>query len=436
LETTENTSQERPDADSQAGTQTLTPPAPNAAGPPIWVEPDLEFIRALGRHGADSLKQCFQCGTCSGTCTITPDEMAMPSKEIAWAAWGMKDRLLRDPDIWLCYQCNDCSSRCPRGVRPGDVLGAIRQEVVTHYAFPRFLGRWINEPQSILVILSIPMVLLTLALYLRGPIEEALGLGPKLEGRIVYAYSSIFPHWLLNSFFGFFALLALIAMIISVRRFWKGIHSFAEEEGRAAPVKPLGASIGSVLKSVFRHDKFSLCENAHIRFWSHACVFFGFLALTAVTLWVITLQINPLARGDFLYPFGFWNPWKLLANAGGLSLLVGLFLIMKYRLLKDPGLAGRRLAGAGSYFDWMLISTLLLVVFTGFFTEALHFIRLEPHRHVVYFFHLVFVFVLLIYLPYSKFAHIVYRTVAQVFAEHTGREFGVPRSPNPGGKKK
>ena len=67
---------------------------------------------------------------------------------------------------------------------------------------------------------------------------------------------------------------------------------------------------------------------------------------------------------------------------------------------------------------------LLLVVCTGFFTEVLHYLRLEPHRHIIYFAHLVFVCALLLYLPYSKFAHLIYRTTAMVYAEYTGREMG------------
>jgi len=314
---------------------------------------------------------------------------------------------------------------CPRNVRPGDVMGAIRRECVVHYAFPGFLGRWVNQPHCIPLLLGIPIALLSLALFLKEPIEQALGLDAEIGPRIVYSYSSIFPHWLLNSFFGFFSLLALFAVVVSVRRFWRAMKCFAEEQGGYEPVKGLVPSIVAVCKSVFRHDKFALCENARSRFWSHSLVFFGFLALCVVTLWVITAKHNPLVQGEFIYPFGFWNPWKILANIGGLALVVGCFLIMMYRLLKDPGLAGRRLAGAGSYFDWALISTLLLVVFTGFFTEALHFVRLEPHRHIAYFTHLVFVFALLMYLPYSKFAHVIYRATAQVFAEHTGRKFGM-----------
>jgi quinone-modifying oxidoreductase subunit QmoC len=392
--------------------------APVKHCPPVAIEPDLAFIRALNERGGDSLKKCFQCGTCSATCALAPDDEPFPRKEMAWAVWGMKERLLRDPDVWLCHQCNDCSKRCPRGARPGDVLAAIRQESVRQYSFPRFFGRWLVEPHSIPLLLGIPIALLALALYFRDGIAEALGLVPEAGERIVFAYSSFFPHWLINSFFGFFTLLVVIVAVAGVLRFWRALKRGLPGGRIEQPAKGLVASILATLKNILAHSKFAECTSARHRYLSHFCVLFGFLALTAVTLWVITAKYNPLIQGEFIYPFGFWNPWKMLANAGGAALVIGCLLMILERIRENGNI------GAGSYSDWALLAMLLLAAGSGFFTEALHYLRLEPHRHIAYFAHLVFVFALLMYLPYSKLAHLLYRTTAMVFAEHTGRDIG------------
>ena len=45
--------------------------------------------------------------------------------------------------------------------------------------------------------------------------------------------------------------------------------------------------------------------------------------------------------------------------------------------------------------------------------------------YVIYFVHLASVFYIIAYLPYSKLAHLVYRTVAMGYAAHIDRPFGV-----------
>ena len=381
----------------------------------IRVEPDLDFVQRLGKLCGESFAKCFQCGTCSATCTLSPDSAPFPRKEMAWANWGLKERLLRDPDVWLCYQCNDCSTRCPRDARPGDLLGAIRQECVTQYATPRFLARWVGQPQGIPLMLGIPTTLLTVALLLRDPVADALGISTEITSQIIYSYSAFFPHWFLNSFFLILSLLVLIVSVTGAVRFWGALKTGAPESANRSPAQSIPASIWTVLKKMFKHDDFTSCTDAHSRFWSHSAVFFGFLALSLVSIWVVTARYNPLITGDFVYPLAFLAPWKILANIGGLALIGGLFMMILERI-RNSGKAG-----AGSYFDWTLIVTLVAVVATGFITEILHYVRLEPHRHLAYFVHLVFVTALILYLPYSKFAHLIYRTTALVYAEHTGR---------------
>ena len=392
-----------------------TDPVPAENGKPILVEPDLEFIRVLSKQCGELFKKCMQCGTCSATCSLSPDSKPFPSKEMAWASWGMKEKLLRDPDVWLCFHCNDCSTRCPRGARPGDVLSAIRQESVIQHAFPRFLGRWVNKPAFIPFLLGIPILLLSLAMYLKGPIESRFDLSNFTGERIIFNYSNLFPHWLLNSFFLIISLLALFAVIVGVSRFWSELKAMAGDGGDPKTKKSIFPSILQTFKNIIIHNNFDKCTTVHSRYISHMFVFFGFMALSMVTLWVITSGFNPLIDTDFVYPFGFWSPWKILANLGGLALLAGLALMIRDRFRDNER------TSTGSYFDWTLISMLLIVTLTGFVTEALHYVRLEPHRHLAYFAHLVFICALILYMPYSKFSHLVYRTLALIYAEYSGR---------------
>jgi quinone-modifying oxidoreductase subunit QmoC len=392
---------------------------------PVRIEPDLDFIRTLRRYGGESYKKCFQCGTCSATCGLSPDREAFPRKEMAWAAWGMKDRLLKDPDIWLCHQCNDCSLRCPRGARPGDVLAAVRQVALAHYAVPSFLGAWVRRPGFLPLLLAIPALLLGLAILAREPVERALGISHDRTD-IVYPYSPWLPHWLLNTFFGLFCLLAVVALVAGVVRLWRALKAGGAEAGTALPARGLGTSLLSVLRRIIMHDQFSECTTATARSISHVFVFTGFLALCVVTLWVITGQYNPLIRSDFVYPFSFWSPWKVLANLGGALLLFGCVWMVWERLER------REKAGISTYFDWVFLLGLSLVALTGFMSEGMHYLRLVPHRHVAYFTHLVLAFAVLVYLPYSKFAHLLYRAIAMVYAEYSGRALSAPAAPAPG----
>lgn len=376
------------------------------------IAPDGDFLRGVLAAGGEDLKKCFQCATCSVVCELSGDTAPFPRKEMIWAQWGLKDRLVADPDVWLCHQCNDCSTRCPRGARPGDVMAAVRRETVLYYAVPAFLGRWANDPKFVPLLLGVPAVLL--GLLLLGTYPPALGPSKKL----VFSYWNLLPHWVLMSFFGLFSLLAFLAVVGGVVRFWRAMKSADERAGNTTVVKPLARSAGAALKRILTHDDFAVCTAERWRAVSHFCVLYGFLALFVVSIWVMTARYNPLVPDDFAYPFSFWSPWRMLANLGGVLLTAGCVLMIWDRLKDRPHPV------ASTFSDWALLAALLAVALTGFLSEALHYARMEPHRQIAYFIHLVFVFALLIYLPYSKLAHLAYRATAMVYAEHTGRTRG------------
>jgi len=387
----------------------------------LKVQPDSEFVDAVIASGGDDLNKCFQCATCSVVCGLSTGPDPFPRKEMHWAQWGMKDRLVHDPDVWLCHQCNDCSLRCPRGARPGDVLAAIRQQVIQHFAFPQAIARWVNSVRATpMMLVLVPALLLALAVVARDPLGQALGLADPHAA----FYAAFFPHWLLIGFFTTLTLLVFLGLIVGLVRFWRGMKAADAERGRGEVVLGFFPALFRALGAIFTHARFGECEDQAERKTSHLLAFYGFLALFVVTVWAtMDLYLMPVFGVESLYPFGLLHPMKVLANVGGIILVVGTGKAILDRLnAPDDG------KHRSTSFDWIFLWLLFLVGVTGFVVEIFRFTvtpetmgAFEYTAYAVYFVHLVLVFGLLVYLPYSKFAHMWYRTLAMTYAEHTGR---------------
>ncbi len=88
--------------------------------------------------GAEKLKLCFQCGTCTADCPIARfSEFYNPRKLIRLTLLGMKDRVLSSDAIWLCAACFTCVDHCPQGVNIASVLRALRNLAVREGFVPQ-----------------------------------------------------------------------------------------------------------------------------------------------------------------------------------------------------------------------------------------------------------------------------------------------------------
>jgi len=363
--------------------------------------------------GGEDLGQCMQCATCSSVCGLLDGDAPGPRKQMLWAQWGLGERLMSDPTPWLCHQCGDCSRRCPRGARPADVMAALRRESIIHHSFPRGFGRWANRPASPWVILLAASIVLLAASALwqaLGATAVELGL---TGARAVFPFWPRLPHWLLGSVFGALAAFDVAVLVRGARRFWR---SMAAAEG-LDDHRPVAPSVRAALSRILDHDDFAACAASQARRTHHLLVVFGMAALWLTSLWAITARWNPLL-GGVVYPLGPWHPWKVMANLGGSSLLLGTSLMLWERWRRPET------AGATRGPDAVLLGILLAITLSGFACEGLHWLRIEPLRYMVYVLHLAAVFALMLLLPYSKLAHLVYRAVAITYAEYTGRRGG------------
>ena len=381
------------------------------------VEPDLDFVRELKAAGGDTLKKCFQCATCSVVCELSPEQKPYPRKEMIYSQWGLKDRLVNDVDVWLCHYCNDCSAHCPRGARPGDTLRAIRAISFRHFAFPNFMGKIVGEAKYWPIMVAIPVVVLLLGLLITGHLHIPEG---PVELR------EFFPLYLVDTIFLTFTALAIISLGFGVWNFLQGIHANSIREGYAED-KPLNMgeyvkALVSMIPTILLHNKFKLCITNRDRYQSHILVFLGFIGLFIVTnIGFLALYI---IRVDFLAPpYSFINPVKLLALASGAALLIGIVLVISNRYKEKAA------ESTTTYLDWCLILAILGIVVTGFLTWLSRVGNAGSFAYIIYFLHLVCVFYIIAYLPYSKLAHLVYRTVAMGYAAYINRPFGVEVEP-------
>ena len=68
---------------------------------------------------------CIQCGTCTASCE-SGRWTALKTRNIIRRVVLGDLTVLKDPDIWLCTTCYQCYERCPRDVRPTDVIIELR----------------------------------------------------------------------------------------------------------------------------------------------------------------------------------------------------------------------------------------------------------------------------------------------------------------------
>jgi len=372
-----------------------------------FIEPDLDFIAQVNSDSGLNLKKCYQCATCSVACTLSHNDQPFPRKEMIHASWGLKDRLIANPDIWLCYNCGDCSTLCPRDARPGDVLNTLRKMSIREYSKPAVMHRFLNDSRKLPWLFIIPaLIIITM-----GLVTGLMNLSPGGE-RIVFAH--FFPVLLIEIIFIPLSLGVALVFFLGVSRFLKDMQATYERLGKAAtsPIdfKRFLITLITQLPAIKKHERFSTCSENKGRKISHMMVAFSFTSLAFVAgAFVFALYVLN-SHG----PYDQINPVKILANVSGIALVAGSLLLIRERRAN--------IRQTNGYFDWYLLGLALFLGITGMLTQMLRLADISWAAYSMYFIHLLFAFNLVAFLPYTKLAHLVYRTVAIAFYHYVKKE--------------
>lgn len=88
----------------------------------------------------ERIKQCIQCGTCTGSCPVSYKMEITPRKIISYFRAGEIGEVLKSNSIWLCVSCYSCQARCPALIKVTDIIYALKQTALRKNIYSKFLA--------------------------------------------------------------------------------------------------------------------------------------------------------------------------------------------------------------------------------------------------------------------------------------------------------
>jgi citrate/tricarballylate utilization protein len=340
---------------------------------------------------------CNSCRYCEGLCAVFP-------------AMEMR-RAFSDGDLNylanLCHGCGACYSDCQFSpphefdVNVPQTLAIARAESYAAYAWPRaFAGLFARNGLVISVIAaaSVAAFIFSFAAVNDRAVLYGVHTGPG-------AFYRLMPHNAMAALFGAAFLYAILALVMSMRAFWRDI---GEPVGMKTDAKSLFQAIRDAGELRYLDGGGVGCFNEDDRPTDrrrifHHLTFYGFGLCFAATC-VATLYHYLFAREA---PYAWWDLPVVLGTLGGIGLLIGPIGLLAAKTQRDLVLSDPARTGMDVAFIVMLFLTSLTGLLLLLLRETA---AMGPLLAI----HIGVVFALFITMPYGKFVHGLYRFVALV----------------------
>jgi citrate/tricarballylate utilization protein len=340
---------------------------------------------------------CNSCRYCEGLCAVFP-------------AMEMR-RAFSDGDLNylanLCHSCGACYVDCQFSpphefnVNVPQTLAVARAESYAAYAWPQALsGAFARNGLVISIITALSMAAFILGFAVLNDHSVLFGVhtGPG-------AFYRLMPHNAMAALFSAAFLYAILALVMSVRAFWRDIGT------------PIGgrADGGSIFQAIrdagelrYLHGGGVGCYNeddkpTDRRKLYHHLTFYGFVLCFAATS-IATLYHYLLGREA---PYPWWDLPVVLGTLGGIGLILGPVGLYAAKMRRDPALLDESRYG-------MDVGFIAMLFLTGVTGMLLLILRETAAMGPLLALHLGAVFALFITMPYGKFVHGIYRFAALV----------------------
>ena len=371
---------------------------------------DATFIEEIKKYGAFDVNACFNCGNCTAVCPLSEGQDTFPRKMIRYSQLGARDRLIASKEIWLCYYCGECSDTCPRLAEPGEFMASARRYLISSFDLSGISHLLYTSKIFTAVFMTILSGLFSLVLlYDRGSMEHTI---PDMFRFI--------PFEVIHNLGLGVIVAALVVAFAGVGRMVWALkvsldHEHTEKQASQKPqglTSRLFPAVKNVITELVVLKRYRDCEEEpkapwYLSHWFiHWTIMWGFIGLGVATGIDYLLMI--VADKIPAQPDPLWYPTRMLGNVAGLFLMYGTSLAIISRFRKPDKFYSHSLLS-----DWLFLWLLFLVGLTGFLLElAIYLPTGTTWGYVIFFVHVVIGMEIVVLLPFTKFAHAVYRPIA------------------------
>jgi nitrate reductase gamma subunit/ferredoxin len=376
---------------------------------------DTGVLRDMKTYGAFDISACFNCGNCTAVCPLSQDSVAFPRRMIRYAQLGQKANVVASRELWLCYYCAECSDTCPRQAEPGEFMASARRFAIAGFDPTSIARRLYASTAFTWGLFAAVFAALVVILLAWSPGSPT---GRTDSGALLtfVPYETI--HWL-GIAVGVIATAVTVATVVNMlwaisRAPAPGGLGLPARRAEAFPLKPALRALGTAIGEVFGQARYRDCDAEKttppaplpLRRWLvHYAIMIGMIGLVAAT----ALDYFFKTPGSYA---AIWSPARLLGTVAGALLVYGTTVAVIQRLRKADKYTSHTLLS-----DWLFLALLWAIGVTGFVLELADYATLSGWVGAVFLVHIALAMELILLLPFTKLAHIVYRPLAIWFTE-------------------
>jgi heterodisulfide reductase subunit C len=84
------------------------------------------LAETIRKECGENVFLCYQCQKCSSGCPVVEHFDLAPNQVMRAIQFGQKEMVLNSKTIWLCAMCETCVTRCPHDINITKIMDALK----------------------------------------------------------------------------------------------------------------------------------------------------------------------------------------------------------------------------------------------------------------------------------------------------------------------